>query len=90
MSDLPAPIRAYIDAYNARDVEAMSLELATEPVLLVVRQTSEPDAIVTPLPLDTSAIPNDHLQYAVTWFGLALVWVAMTGHWISRILRDKG
>lgn len=23
MSDLPAPIRAYIDAYNARDVEAM-------------------------------------------------------------------
>ena len=31
-----------------------------------------------PLPV-TVDIPNDHLQYAVTWFGLALVWAVMTG-----------
>ena len=40
----------------------------------------------TPLPVDTAAIPNDHLQYAITWFSLAAIWIAMS---IAFILRAR-
>ncbi len=71
----------------ARDVPAMAAALDTEPVLIVAREVSGPDHGVTPLPVDTAGIPNDHLQYAVTWFGLAAVWIMMTGLWVRRIAR---
>ena len=32
-------------------------------------------------------IPNDHLEYAITWFGLAAVWAVMTGYLLWRIKR---
>lgn len=66
----------------ARDVSAMADALGAEPILLVAR--SQTDPAITPLPVDTAGIPNDHLQYAVTWFGLALVWAAMTGYFLWR------
>ncbi|MEM9477478.1 MAG: SURF1 family protein [Pseudomonadota bacterium] len=73
----------------ARDVPALAQALGTEPVLIIARATSETDASVTPLPVDTSGIPNDHLEYAVTWFGLAAVWIAMTGFLMWRIRQGK-
>ena len=73
----------------ARDVPALAQALGTEPVLIIARATSETDASVTPLPVDTSGIPNDHLEYAVTWFGLAAVWIAMTGFLLYRIRQGK-
>lgn len=66
----------------ARDVSALAAELGAEPVLLIARTKTDPG--ITPLPVDTAGIPNDHLQYAVTWFGLALVWAAMTGYFLWR------
>lgn len=66
----------------ARDVPNLAAALGAEPVLLIAR--SETDPGVTPLPVDTAGIPNDHLQYAITWFGLALVWAAMTGYFLWR------
>ncbi len=66
----------------ARDVPALANELNTEPVLLIARSATDPS--VTPLPVDSAGIPNDHLQYAVTWFGLALVWAVMTGYFLWR------
>lgn len=74
----------------ARDVEALSNEFAAEPFLLVLRETSETNPAVMPLPVDTSGIPNDHLEYALTWFGLAAVWTGMTVFWIIRLSRGKG
>ena len=71
----------------ARDVDALAAALGTEPVLLVVRETSQLDTPVTPVPVDTAGIPNDHLGYAVTWFGLALVWLAMTAALVRRVRR---
>jgi surfeit locus 1 family protein len=71
----------------ARDVDALAAALGTEPVLLVLRETSQIDTPVTPLPVDTVGIPNDHLEYAVTWFGLALVWLAMTAVLVRRVRR---
>ena len=71
----------------ARDVAQMAQLLGTEPVLLVLREISAPDAPVTPMPVDTSFIPNDHLQYAITWFLLAAIWAAMTGAYLWRLRR---
>ncbi|MFP4274122.1 MAG: SURF1 family protein [Paracoccaceae bacterium] len=73
----------------ARDLPAMAAELGTEPLLLVVRQTSLAETGVTPLPVSTEGIPNDHLEYAVTWFGLALVWAGMTIFLLWRIRQRK-
>lgn len=69
----------------ARDVPLMAAVLGTEPVLLVARDISGISAGTTPLPLDTSGIPNDHLQYAITWFTLALIWAGMTAALVRRI-----
>lgn len=73
------------DIWFARDLPLMADHLGTEPVLVVARSTSLPDSPLSPLPMDTSGIPNDHLGYAVTWFGLAIVWVVMTGFFLWRI-----
>ena len=73
------------DIWFARDLPRMADHLGTEPVLVVARATSLPDSALSPLPVDTSGIPNDHLGYAVTWFGLAIVWVVMTGFFLWRI-----
>ena len=59
------------NTWFARDLGAMAAELGTEPLLLVARRMSVSDAPVTPLPVDTAGIPNDHLEYAITWFSLA-------------------
>lgn len=70
--------------WYARDIPDMAGALGTEPVLVIVRQMSPSEQGVTPLPVDTAAIPNDHLEYAITWFALAAVWAAMTGYFIWR------
>lgn len=69
----------------ARDIDGLSTVLQTEPVLIVTRDPVVPQAI--PIPVDTAHIPNDHLGYAVTWFGLALVWAGMTSLYLWRITR---
>ena len=79
------PPDAKTDLWFARDVPAMAVELKTEPVLIVARATTGDG--ITPMPVDTSAIPNDHWQYAVTWFALAAVWLGMTAYLLWRIRR---
>ena len=71
----------------ARDVAAMAAHLDTEPVLVVQRHSSESSLVTSPFPVDSSSIPNRHLEYVVTWFGLALVWLGMTAYLIWRIRR---
>lgn len=71
----------------ARDVAAMAAALRTEPTLIVARAPTG-DGIV-PTPLDTSSIPNDHWQYAMTWFSLALVWFVMTVFLLWRIRQQN-
>ena len=63
----------------------MAEALGTEPVMLVAAASDDPDAPM-PLPVGVN-IPNDHLQYAITWFGLAVVWAVMTGYLLWRIKR---
>ncbi|MFV1497215.1 SURF1 family protein [Phaeobacter sp. JH20_02] len=67
----------------ARDLAYMAERLDTEPVLIVARSVA-PDAAVTPQPVTTAGIQNNHLQYAITWFSLALIWAAMTTYFLWR------
>jgi len=71
--------------WYARDVEMMAAELGTEPVLLIAREATDPT--ILPMPVSTEAIPNRHLEYALTWFALAATWVVMTGFALWRIRR---
>jgi surfeit locus 1 family protein len=68
----------------ARDVPDMAQTLGTQPVLLVTRSSTPPAAGISPLPVDTARIPNDHLQYAITWFSLAAIWLGMSLFFLRR------
>jgi len=69
----------------ARDVDKMSATLNAEPVLVIAREITPNDASVWPQPVTIQGIPNDHLQYAITWFLLAIVWLGMTALLLWRI-----
>ena len=71
----------------ARDVAGMAAALGTEPTMIVASATTGDG--ITPAPVDTSTIPNDHWQYAMTWFSLAAVWLGMTALLLWRI-RQRG
>jgi surfeit locus 1 family protein len=73
----------------ARNVTTMSQTLGTLPIMVVASQTSPQDPRLTPLPITTAGIKNDHLEYAITWFLLAAVWAIMTLYLIRRTLRPK-
>jgi surfeit locus 1 family protein len=77
----PAPDVA-TGLWFARDVVAMSAALQTDAVLAVAR--SDTGGGVDAMPVDGAGIPNDHLQYAITWFSLAVVWAGMTGLFVWR------
>lgn len=68
----------------ARDVASLADALGTEPVMLIAATQTDPN--IDPMPVDTAGIPNDHLQYAITWFLLAGVWLVMT-YFFARRLR---
>lgn len=71
--------------WYGRDVGPMAAAAGTEPVLVIARSDTGDGIRVTPL--DTSAIRNDHWEYAVTWFSLAAVWAGMTVLLLWRITR---
>jgi surfeit locus 1 family protein len=60
--------------WYSRDVAAMAKALgagAPAPLMLLAETSSNPEwKALTPAPLP-SEIPNRHLEYALTWFGLA-------------------
>jgi len=74
----------------SRDIEDMSRALNTDPILIVARSNTGQG--IDPMPLGVEGIPNDHLQYATTWFSLAVVWLGMTVFLLWRIKRqtDQG
>ncbi|MFA5580866.1 MAG: SURF1 family protein [Paracoccaceae bacterium] len=74
------------EAHNiwfARDIADMARVLGTEPILVVAR--SDTGDSVEPMPVTAEGVANDHLEYAMTWFLLALVWAGMTAYLLWRI-----
>lgn len=78
----PAP-DATTGLWFARDVGALAAALKTEPTFIVARRPT--GGVIEPMPVDTSGIPNDHMNYAITWFSLAAVWLGMTAYLLWRI-----
>lgn len=79
------PPDAKTGLWFARDLPAMAAKLRSEPVLIVARSATS--AQIEPMAVDNSGIPNDHLGYAIQWFGLAIVWLGMTAYLLWRIRR---
>ena len=73
----------------ARDVPTMAAALGTEEVMVIAGEVSQTTLPLTPLPLTSAGVPNNHLTYAITWFSLALVWAMMTLFLIFRTTRQK-
>ncbi|MEO1536596.1 MAG: SURF1 family protein [Pseudomonadota bacterium] len=70
--------------FFGRDLPAMAAVLDTDPILVVARRFEGLEPRAMPLPVTTEGIPNNHLGYAVQWFGLALVWAGMTAFLLWR------
>lgn len=79
------PPDAATGLWFSRDVAAMAQVLDTEATLIVAREQTGDG--ITPVPVDTSAIPNDHWGYAIQWFLMAAAWAGMTGYLLWRTLR---
>lgn len=73
--------------WYARDVAAMADALGAErpsPLVLFAETATNPEwTALTPAPLPTE-IPNRHLGYAITWFGLAAALVGVYAALLRR------
>jgi len=75
----------------SRFITPMAMHFNVTPFLVVAEQVEiQQDGAwldytaVTPAPISLN-IKNDHKEYAITWFSLALVWFGMTGYLLWRI-----
>lgn len=74
--------------WYSRDVPAMARKLAAPapaPVFLMLEQPAPPPGGPTPAPVPID-IPNRHLEYAITWFGLA---AALVGVYVASLFRKR-
>ena len=67
----------------ARDVSLMAEALETGQVMLAISRSTNNDGI-TPQRVAVN-ISNRHLEYVMTWFSLAAIWIGMTGYALWRI-----
>ncbi len=83
----PAGHRGASGEFYGRDIPAMAAAVGAPrpaPVMLLLeRPAAGPGLIPAPLP---TGIENNHLGYAVTWFGLA---VALVGVWIATVVASR-
>jgi surfeit locus 1 family protein len=85
----PAPDRE-ANIWFARDLGPMAEALGTEP-LLIVAESGSLGGGEWPKPLRLGvSLANNHLQYAITWFLLALVWAVMSALLVRRERRRLG
>jgi surfeit locus 1 family protein len=75
----------------SRLVSPMAQHFNVTPFLVVAESTQIQEdgawvdyTAVTPSPISLN-IKNDHKEYAITWFSLALVWFGMTAYLLWRI-----
>ena len=87
-SSTPAPDRER-SIFFSRHVPPLAEALGTEPVLAVAGQHDLPAPWPEPRRLGVD-LPNNHRNYAITWFSLAVVWAVMSGLWARRRLGRAG
>lgn len=77
-----------------KDIRAMRESSGLDPAIQVYGLFVDADAAPNPggLPVGGATIvdlPNNHLQYAITWYGLALALVGVVAAWLLRRFRAK-
>lgn len=73
----------------SRAVAPIAAHLATEEVMIVARHENRTLPGLQPAGVTTIDIKNDHLEYAITWFLLALTWAGMTLFLLWRIWQNR-
>lgn len=85
------PNDAATNRWFSRDVAAMAAALkapTAAPIYLMAETSTNPDwAALVPAPLPAE-IPNRHLEYALTWFGLAAALAGVYAAMLFRKVRD--
>jgi surfeit locus 1 family protein len=74
--------------WYSRDVAAMAKKLGAArpaPVFLMLESPAPPPGGPTPAPVPID-VPNRHLEYAITWFGLA---AALVGVYVAMLFRRR-
>ena len=69
----------------ARDAAPMAEALGTDPLMVVADAPTAPGPFPEPVPVGVN-LRNDHLQYAITWFSLAVAWAGMS---VILALRER-
>lgn len=86
--DLPA-IREF---YN-RDPAAIAASLGLPPAPFYLEAEREGDGMKPPAGVDVreliERIPDNHLQYALTWFGLALTLLGVFAAWLWQVRKGS-
>ena len=66
----------------ARDLEKMANFLEAEPILVVATKNRLDPSIKMQDPVN--GIPNNHLQYAITWFMMSILWFGMSVYFVYK------
>ena len=66
----------------SRDTEKMASFLEAQPILVVATQNRLDPSIKMQDP--TNDIPNNHLQYAITWFMMSILWFGMSVYFVYK------
>ena len=73
------------NVWSYEDLDAIGSAIGKKPLPLVVEATGKHEKDVFPVPNDGEVVfRNDHLGYAVTWFGLAIASVVMFGAYYRK------
>ena len=71
----------------SRDLEKMANFLETQQILVVSTENRLDPSIKMQDP--TKDIPNNHLQYAITWFMMAILWFGMSLYFVYKMTGRK-
>lgn len=79
--------------YYWKDLDAMALQLGLDPAGQIVPFFVDAGDTPNPGGLPVGAVtminlPNNHLQYAITWYGLAAALAGVFGFWLLRSRRS--
>ena len=71
----------------SRDLEKMASFLEAQPVLVVATENRLDPSIKMQDPI--REIPNNHLQYAFTWFMMSILWFGMSVYFVYKMIEKK-